>query len=107
MEGRTELPQTAELASTNERVAPRDLHEWLDLIEAAGELKRISAPVSTGMPISHPIWALSHSYSPLSTRNVIRTPYIIQAANAAVNAKVFIPRTVYARRRSPATELNF
>ena len=50
---------------------------------------RNTAPVSTGMPISQPISFGPHAYTPLSTRNVISTPFIIHAAKQMVKAKVF------------------
>ena len=50
--------------------------------------------------MSQPIWTLSHKNTLLSTKNVIKTPFIIQTAKQTVNASVFIVRTLYARPRS-------
>jgi len=40
-------------------------------------------PVSTGIPITQPIWELFQRKTPLSPRNVIRTPVILQTATVA------------------------
>ena len=53
----------------------------------------MSDPVRTGMPISVPIWAVSHSNSPASTRKVTSTPFSIQHAKQTVKAIVLRART--------------
>jgi hypothetical protein len=52
------------------------------------------------MPINHPIWALSQSNTWLSTKKVIKTPFIIQAAKHTVKAAVLITKILFARTAS-------
>lgn len=61
--------------------------------------KRKIDPVSTGIPMSHPISALLKLYACWSTRNVTSTPYIIHTAKQTVNAVVFAVRTLMAFAR--------
>jgi hypothetical protein len=57
-------------------------------------------PVSTGMPMSQPIWAVSQRKRPFSTRKVTRTPLRVQTAKQRVKARVLMARAVVARDRS-------
>src|SRR5512135_443988 len=61
---------------------------------------RSSEPVRTGSPMSHPICALSNAKTFPSTRNVTRTPFIIQTAKQTANAAVFAARTIQDLPRS-------
>ncbi len=62
--------------------------------------KRNKDPVSTGIPISHPISDGPQDCTPLSTKNVISTPFIIQAAKQTTNANVLTPSAHQASLRS-------
>ena len=57
-------------------------------------------PDSTGMPINQPISEGFQACTPLSTRKVISTPFIIQAAKQTVNANVLIARIHHPVRSS-------